>query len=107
MAGATVELTDVDFAVKTGSGVALVDFWAPWCGPCRMQAPIVERVAADYGGRAVVGKVNVDDSIMTAQAFGVSSIPTIVVMKDGHELMRAVGVQSEASLRSAIDSALR
>ena len=107
MAGAAMELTDTDFEQKTGTGVALVDFWAPWCGPCKMQTPIVDRIAADYGGKAVIGTVNVDNSVKTAQAFGVSSIPTIVIIKDGQEVMRAVGVQSEASLRSAIDSALK
>ena len=106
MLAATLELTDVDFKEKTARGVSLIDFWAPWCGPCRMQGPVVDRIAAYYGDRATVAKVNVDDSPMVAHAFGVSSIPTIIILKDGLEVARAVGVQPEANLRAALDSAL-
>jgi thioredoxin 1 len=107
MAGAAVELTDANFAQMTNTGVTLVDFWAPWCGPCRMQTPVVERVAEAYTDRAVVAKMNVDNNTETAASFGITSIPTIVLMKDGREVLRAVGLQSEQRLRSVLDSALK
>jgi thioredoxin 1 len=107
MAGTMVDLNDGNFAQLTRSGVALVDFWAPWCGPCRMQTPVVEKLAAAYTDKALVGKLNVDDSMRTAAAFGVSSIPTIVFLKDGREIMRAVGLQTEQKLKSALDAALK
>jgi len=106
MAGAATELTDANFAKMTGKGVAVVDFWAQWCGPCRMQGPIVEKVAGEYAGRAVVGKLDTDANGDTAAKFGIQSIPTIVVMKDGTEHKRMIGLQTEVKLREVIDEAL-
>jgi len=106
MSGAAVELTDDTLEQKTAEGVALVDFWASWCGPCRMQGPIVERVAAQYAGRALVGKLNVDENANSASRFGIQSIPTLVIFKDGREVERFVGVQSEEKLKAALDAAL-
>jgi len=91
-------LTDANLVTETGKGVLLVDFWAPWCGPCRMQGPIIEKVAAAMAGQAKVGKCNVDEAPKSAEQFGVRSIPTLVVLKDGKEVERFVGVQQEAAL---------
>ena len=81
--GSVLELTDATFGPQTAQGVVLVDFWAPWCGPCRMQGPLVETVAGRLGKTAKVAKVNVDQASQTAQKFGVQSIPTLIVLKDG------------------------
>lgn len=83
----------------------LIDFWAPWCGPCRMQGPILEQVAASLGDTAVVAKVNVDDEPELASRFGVSSIPTLVVMKRGQVIRRMVGVQPAPVLAAAVQAA--
>ena len=106
MAGAATELTDANFADMTAKGVAVVDFWAEWCPPCRMQGPIIEKIAEEYAGRAVVGKLDTDASRDTAAKFSVQSIPTIVVLKDGTEHKRMVGLQTEAKLKEALDEAL-
>jgi len=91
-------LTDSNFAKETSKGVVLVDFYAPWCGPCRTQGPIIAKVAAAMVGQATVGKCNVDEEPKSAKRFGVRSIPTLLVLKDGKEVERFVGAQSEAEL---------
>ena len=96
------ELDDSTFAEDVASGVSVVDFWAPWCGPCRMQGPIVEDVAAKVGSSATVAKVNVDDSPQTAARFQIRSIPTIVVLKDGELVKQFSGVQSAETLLDAL-----
>ena len=101
-----LELTETNFDSLTGQGVALIDFWAPWCGPCRMQAPALEQVADACEGKAVVAKVNVDQNPRLAARFRVSGIPLLVVLKDGVEARRFVGVQSPQTLADAIDEAL-
>jgi thioredoxin 1 len=95
-------LTDADFTTETSKGVVLIDFRAPWCGPCRTQGPIIEKVAAAMAGHAKVGKCNVDEASKSAERFGVRSIPTLVVLKDGKEVERFVGVQSEAELMAVL-----
>ena len=76
----------------------LIDFWAPWCGPCRMMGPIIEQLAEEYEGKAKVGKVNVDEEGELSQAFGVMSIPTIVLVKDGKVVKQAVGARPKAEV---------
>jgi thioredoxin 1 len=105
--GAVTELTDANFeqeVLKSGEPV-LVDFWAPWCGPCRQIAPVVEELAGENAGVIKIGKLNVDDAPGAAQSYGVSSIPTIMVFKNGEVLERFVGVQPKAKLQQALDAA--
>ena len=105
--GKVAEFTDNDFEqeVLQSSVPVLVDFWAPWCGPCRMIAPVVEALASENSGSVKVCKVNVDDSPMVAQQFGVSSIPTLIVFKDGEVVERLVGVQPKGRLQEALNAA--
>lgn len=103
---ATLHLDDTTFAAQVREGIALVDFWAPWCPPCRMVGPIVDSLAAEYQGRATVAKVNVDESPRIAGAFGVQSIPTLVLLRDGREAGRFVGLRSREDLASALDRLL-
>jgi thioredoxin 1 len=102
------ELSDANFAseVLQSSEPVLVDFWAPWCGPCRMIAPIVEELAVENAGKLVVGKINIDDSPNTATSYGVSSIPTLMIFKKGDVVERFVGVQPKSRLQEAIDQAI-
>lgn len=85
----------------------LVDFWAEWCAPCRMVAPVVEKIEKDYAGKLKVGKVNVDDNSKTPQQYGVQGIPTLILFKDGQVINQMVGFQPEQKLKSAIDSILK
>ena len=101
---AALTITDENFDETIKEGVVLVDFWAPWCPPCRTQGPIVERVAAAFKGKAKVGKLNVDDNKKTAARFGVRSIPTLIVFNGGEKVEQFVGVQSEEKLRAALNA---
>ena len=95
---------DDDFAAATDTGqLVLVDLWAPWCGPCRMVAPILERLASRYAGQVKVVKVNVDDNPKTASRFDARSIPTLVMLRNGSTVARLVGAQPEPVLRQRID----
>ena len=85
-------------------GVTLVDFWAPWCGPCRTQLPILETLAAKMSGKAKVAKVNVDENTKLAEDYNVQSIPTLIVFKDGSAVQQFVGVQSEDILTNALET---
>jgi thioredoxin 1 len=88
---AAVNLTKNDFEEKVKTGVTLVDFWAEWCGPCRMAGPVVEELSDEYREKVLVGKVDVDAEPDIAQKFGVMSIPTVILFKDGQEMGRQVG----------------
>ena len=98
------EINDTEFADVTRSGVVLVDFWAPWCGPCRMQGPILEEVAAAVGAKASVAKVNIDDNTATAAKYGIRSIPTLLLFKDGQVAQQFVGLQRKEPLLAAIEA---
>lgn len=87
----SIQLNEGNFEKEIAQGLVLVDFWAAWCGPCRAQAPILEKLDQS---KVKVCKVNVDENMILAQKFGIVSIPTIIVFKDGKELHKAVGMQS-------------
>lgn len=105
MSNATA-LTGGTFKDEVASGVTLVDFWAEWCGPCKMLAPTVDELAADYDGKATIAKVDIDQESNLAQEYGVSSIPTVLVIKDGEEVDRFIGVVKKEVLSGALDKAL-
>jgi len=96
------ELTEELFDDAIKEGTVLVDFWAPWCGPCRMQGPILDEVAKQVGDAATVAKVNVDEAPGVAARFGVRSIPTLIVFKNGEVDKQFVGVQQAAALIEAL-----
>ena len=104
--GKYIELTSSDFEATLSEGVSLVDFWAPWCGPCRMIAPVIEELANDYDGKAKICKVNTDEEQDIAVKFGIRSIPTIIFFKDGKIEGQVVGAQSKAALAEKLDALL-
>lgn len=104
--GSATALNESNFQSTVSNGVSLLDFWAEWCGPCKMIAPAIDELAKDYAGRAVVAKVNVDEVPSLAERFGVSSIPTLVILKNGSEVKRFVGVTRKEVLAAALDAAL-
>lgn len=86
--------------------LAMVDFWAPWCGPCRMVGPVIEDLGAQYEGRALVAKVNVDEEPRLAEHFGVMNIPTVVFLKEGREFDRKIGAYPPEVYKETLDKAL-
>lgn len=103
-----LQLSDATFGdeVLQSDLPVLVDFWAEWCGPCRMVAPIVEELATDYNGKLKVGKLNVDENRSVAGQFGIRSIPTLLIFKEGKVVEQIVGYQPKAAFRTKIDNIL-
>ena len=98
-------LDDSNFAEATSSGIALIDFWAEWCGPCKMLAPTLDQVATEVGDKAIIAKVDVDKAQATAVKFAVRSIPAIFILKDGQVVNQFVGVKDKQTLIDAINNA--
>ena len=108
MAGDVIELTDANFdqTVHNSDVPVLVDFWAPWCGPCKMIAPIVQEIAEEYKDRARVCKLNTDDARDSAMEFGISAIPTLILFKDGEIQKKWVGLTGKKDISAAIEELL-
>ncbi len=98
-------LNDNDFDQAIATGITLVDFYADWCGPCRMITPIMEELAKDYVGRAAIVKVDVDNAQNTALKYNVTSIPTIIMFVNGEEVKRVVGVRDKKTFQTILDAA--
>lgn len=104
-----IQLTDQNFEqeVLKSEIPVLVDFWAEWCGPCRMQAPITEELAKEFEGKAKIGKLEVDQNPQTAQKFQVMSIPTLVIFKNGEAVWQATGLQQKKNLKEQLENILK
>jgi thioredoxin 1 len=96
------EFTDSNFNQETTQGLSLVDFWAPWCGPCRMVGPVIEELSKDYEGKIKVGKLNVDDNQETAMKYRVMSIPTVILFKDGQPVETMVGAMPKSAYQARL-----
>jgi thioredoxin 1 len=108
MAGNVIELTDASFdqVVHNSDVPVLVDFWAPWCGPCKMMAPILEEIGSEYAGKAKVCKLNTDEARDSAMEFSITAIPTTILFKNGQVQKKWVGLTSKKDIASAIDELL-
>lgn len=104
--GKYIELTSANFDAETSKGAVLVDFWAPWCGPCRMLSPVIEELAEDFESKAKICKVNTDEAQDLATKFGVRSIPTLLFIKDGEIKAQMIGAQSKQVIADKINSLL-
>jgi len=106
--GNIVEITDQNFAetIEESTGLAMIDFWAEWCGPCRIIAPIVEELAEEYDGKVKFSKLNVDDSPAVSTKYGIRSIPTLLVFKDGKPIDQIVGAVPKREVQKRVDAAL-
>jgi thioredoxin 1 len=105
---ADLTFTDSDFKTQVleSKGLTVVDFWAPWCGPCRVVGPIIEELASEYAGKVKIGKINVDENSQTAGQYSVMSIPSILFFKDGQPVKTMVGVQSKEDYKQQIEQIL-
>ncbi|WP_210364987.1 thioredoxin [Bacillus sp. REN3] len=103
---AITNATDQTFNTETQSGVVLVDFWAPWCGPCKMIAPVLEELDAEMGDKVKIVKLDVDDNQETAAKYGVMSIPTLLVFKDGEVVDKVIGFQPKEALAGRLQNHL-
>lgn len=101
-----IELNDTNFEQEIASGVTLVDFWAPWCGPCRMMAPVIEKVAEEFEGRAKVAKINVDENPSTATRYRIQGIPTMLFFKDGKAVDMVVGFSQQKVISEKLNNLL-
>ena len=108
MAENVIELTNENFdsEVVSYQGTVLVDFWAPWCGPCRMVGPVVEQIAGEYAGRAKVAKLNTDEASDIASRYGIRSIPTLLFFKNGEVVQQLVGAYPKPKITEKLDAAL-
>lgn len=106
MAGFLKHFDDTNFTTEIAQGVTLVDFYADWCGPCRMMTPIIEQIASAMAGKVVVAKVDIDKNQKTAQALQITSIPTLILFKNGQEIKRIVGLKDKETLTNHLESAL-
>ena len=97
-------ITDSEFEEATGNGLSLVDFWAPWCYPCRIQGPILEKVVEKMGDKVRLYKLNVDENTENAGKYGITGIPSLLIFKDGRMVKQFMGVQGENELVSALES---
>ena len=102
---AVPELTSQTFDETVSQGITLIDFWAEWCGPCKMIAPMIDELSTEYDGKAKVVKINIDNEPDLAVRFNVNSIPTLLIIKDGEEAKRFIGVTSKSDVAAALDSA--
>ena len=101
-----LSLNKDNFEKSIANGVALVDFWAEWCGPCKMQLPIIEEFSGEMEGKATIGKVNVDEERELAHSFGIQSIPTLILFKDGKPVKKLVGLHSKEALYEEVNQVL-
>ena len=99
---AIIHLNDGNFAGEIAKGTVLVDFWADWCGPCKMLAPVIEELAEEFEGKVTIGKLDTDASGQTAMAYGITAIPTVILFRDGEEVTRFIGVHPKEEYAEAL-----